>query len=146
MKSNSFYLSEFNNLTNEFPSFKDLDGAMKGIVRLQSAYELNLTAISERGRVEYTDQYGQYVGFDCYERFHLLDLAAFSSKATEQKKFSISVGFLKEAFRLLPKATGTFAISQPIVKELKIMRSNVVKLNNGYLIKREKLAGNIVAG
>jgi hypothetical protein len=133
-------LSELNETIKDFPTNQDYDGALKGIVRLQIAYQLNLTALSDKGRVEYKDVHGQTVGFDCYEKLDILDYAAFADKAVRQFRYDTAVAFLREAFLLLPKTTG--AHEKQHEKQLKKMRSAVIQLNNQHLTKRESIAGN----
>jgi preprotein translocase subunit Sss1 len=115
---------------------------IKGMIRLKFAYDLNLTALTEHGTVEYLNSRGSREKFDAYERFHVVDYATFAETATNMKLYSIAIDFLRECQRILPLERGHH---KPTEKDyshgLKILAGNVAKLNNGYLTKRQNIAG-----
>jgi hypothetical protein len=62
------YLPALNKTTSEFPRMNDMDGAVNGMIQLQFAYHLNLTALSEHGLVEYLNSHGSTIQFNSFER------------------------------------------------------------------------------
>ncbi len=61
------------NINNIFSS--DKDGAVRGIMKLQRTYLLNLTALASNRRLEYVNPYNQKISFACHENFRAMDYA-----------------------------------------------------------------------
>ena len=104
LQSNHSYLkTPFHNrydqvktLSQEFPTYLDYDGACGGLVRLQYAYQLNLTELSENGRIQYINPNGQSETFESMERLTAIDYGALAQKALNLKLITIAIDFTKE--------------------------------------------------
>ena len=123
--------SEIKDLSQELPISKDYEGSIRAIVRLQFAYHMNLTELSENGRIRYISSDGELISIENYEKLTSIDLAAFAEKAAGQKFYHIAIDFTKEALRLSKKENGVRAMQPEQMKLLQIMRKNLVSLNNG---------------
>ena len=58
---------------------------MRAIVRLQFAYQMNLTELYENGRIQYNNSDGELISIDSYEKLTSIDHAQLAKKATGQK-------------------------------------------------------------
>ena len=52
------------------------------MVRLQFAYEMNLTELSENGKIQYTTSDRELMSFETYEKLTSVDFAQLAEKAT----------------------------------------------------------------
>ena len=55
---------------------------MGALVRLQFAYEMNLTELSENGKIQYTTSDGELKSIETYEKLTSIDFAQLAKKAT----------------------------------------------------------------
>ena len=55
---------------------------MGALVRLQFAYEMNLTKLSENGKIQYTNSDGVLTSIETYEKLTSIDFAQLAEKAT----------------------------------------------------------------
>ena len=77
-------------------------GARGGIVRLQFAYQFNLTELNENGIIQYKSPngYGQTENIPTYERLSGIDCGGLAQHAMKQKFFDTGIDFVKEGMRL----------------------------------------------
>lgn len=54
---------------------------MGALVRLQFAYEMNLTELSENGKIQYTTSDGELTTIATYEKLTSIDFAQLAEKA-----------------------------------------------------------------
>ena len=54
---------------------------MGALVRLQFAYEMNLTELSENGKIQYTTSDGELTTIETYEKLTSIDFAQLAEKA-----------------------------------------------------------------
>ena len=54
---------------------------MGALVRLQFAYEMNLTELSENGKIQYTTSDGESMTIETYEKLTSIDFAELAKKA-----------------------------------------------------------------
>jgi prolyl 4-hydroxylase len=135
------YFHDLNKTTSEFPTLLDFSGAVKGMIRVQFAYKLNLTALTENGLLEYLNSHGTRIQFNTHERLRAFDFTIFAEKAMELKMYSLAIDFLREASRLFPNEGGHYKLGEGFGKKIKKLSDNVVKLHNGYLTKKRTIAG-----
>ena len=55
---------------------------MGALVRLQFAYEMNLTELSENGKIQYRTSDRELMSFETYEKLTSIDFAQLAEKAT----------------------------------------------------------------
>ena len=55
---------------------------MGALVRLQFAYEMNLTELSENGKIQYTNSDHELTSIETYEKLTSIDFAQLAEKAT----------------------------------------------------------------
>jgi hypothetical protein len=55
---------------------------MRAIVRLQFAYQMNLSELHENGRIQYINSDGELISIESYEKLTSIDHAQLAAKAT----------------------------------------------------------------
>ena len=98
-------------------TFVYISGAAAGVRKLQQTYQLNLTELSENGRVEYLDIDGQKRSFASQERFTSVDFSTLAMSSKMNKDYASAIIFLREALRLMPKETGSRAQPKEVKKK-----------------------------
>ena len=115
---------------------------------------MNLTELSENGRIEYLDINEQKTSFESQERLTSVDFSTLAMSAKMNKDYASAIIFLRESLRLMPKESGLRSqpkevknrtlklkkVSQPSTFHEKyrydfLVLQDLVQLNNGYLTK-----------
>jgi len=125
-----------NETTQDFPTFEDYNGAVKGMVMLHQTYDLYLEVLPF-GQVFYFSSEGLIKDFKGRENLTIDDFYQISNKAKSQLLFDVAIEYLRVAFSLADK----FKPSNSTMKKIKKLRKDLVQLNNQYLLKWEKLIG-----
>ena len=113
---------------------KDYLGAVGAIVRLQFAYEIDLTELSENKRIKYENSDGETVIIDNYEVLTSVDLAGFAQKAFERRLYHIAIDFARESLRLHKnKNEGVRAMSPEHYLLLEKIRKDLIASSNGLV-------------
>ena len=55
---------------------------MRAIVRLQFAYQMNLSELHENGRIQYNNSDGELISIESFEKLTSIDHAQLATKAT----------------------------------------------------------------
>ncbi len=132
-------LSEIKDMTlKDFPNMRDFEGAVKGMARLQNAYRLNLTALTDRRVMAFVDSRGREVEYKCHERLTSIDLATMGANALETKFYSTSVDFVKAAYYALASDQ---MMDSSRLKLLEQTKKALVQMHNGLLSKKETTFG-----
>ena len=110
-----------------------------GLIRLQFAYELDLQQLSDNGKISWRNSDNQTESFDCHERLTSIDFSTLAETAFTQKNVATAIDFAKEALRMVTSKVdeGVRSLTDFHLKRLKTMVRDLMKMNNGYLIKRE---------
>ena len=58
---------------------------MGALVRLQFAYEMNLTELSENGKIQYTTSDSELMSIETYEKLTSIDFAQLAEKASGER-------------------------------------------------------------
>ena len=72
--------------------------------------------------------------FQAYERLRLVDIEQFAEASFNRGDYAISIDFVRNIYRLLPHTKE----ENYKTKRIKILKQNLIKLNNGYLEKHQK--------
>ena len=136
-----FIFEELIKMTNEYPTILDFYGAIKGMVVLNYAYYLNITAAVLDDKLSYVTHNKEMKEFPTYERLSLVDIEQFAVKAFDTHDYALSIVFVRNLLKLLPKVKDKdfkiFEEMKGMSNRVNIMRENLVKLNNGYLDKTQ---------
>ena len=62
--------------------WNDYQGSMRAIVRLQFAYQMNLSELHENGRIQYNNSDGELISIESFEKLTSIDHAQLANKAT----------------------------------------------------------------
>jgi hypothetical protein len=62
--------------------WNDYQGSMRAIVRLQFAYQMNLSELHENGRIQYNNSDGELISIESFEKLTSIDHAQLAAKAT----------------------------------------------------------------
>ena len=62
--------------------WNDYQGSMRAIVRLQFAYQMNLSELHENGRIQYNNSDGELISIESFEKLTSIDHAQLATKAT----------------------------------------------------------------
>ena len=68
-------------------------------MRLHFAYHINLTDLTENGRIQYINSENELVYIKTYERLKNTDFVEIAKKALNQGLYHIAIDFTKEATR-----------------------------------------------
>ena len=132
LKSMESFIEEVNNCAQELPTIDDYQGGLGAMVRLQFAYEMNLTELSETGRIKYVNSDGQLTIINSHERLTSIDYGWLAQKATDRQLYHTAIDFVKEGFRLHEtKDEGIRAMQPQQFELLQKFKKDLVKLNNG---------------
>ena len=102
------------------------------IVRLHFAYEMNLTELSETGRIKYVNSEGQLVLINSHERLTGIDYGWFAQKAMDRQLYHTAIDFVKEGIRLHEtKDEGIRRMHPQQFEMMQKFKKDLVKLNNG---------------
>ena len=145
LHENPWKMEKIQILTGDFPDERmstDYIGSCQAIIKLQFAYQMNLTELSENGRIQYLNSDGQIINFDSFERLNTIDFANLGEIAKKHKLYDISIDFTKEGIRLYKvKDEGLRNMGEDMHEKLIKQRKNLIQLNNVYLEKRRNIVG-----
>ena len=132
LKPMESFIEEMNNWAQEFPTIVDYQGGIGAMVRLQFAYEFNLTELSENGKIKYVNSDGQLTIINSHERLTTIDYGELAQKATDRQLYHTAIDFVKEGLRLhQTKDEGIRAMQPKQFELLQKFKKDLVKLNNG---------------
>ena len=140
----SFWQTAQDNYENskEFPKHDDVLGAVKGMVVLYYSYNYNISDMVLNGVLSYVDHLGKQRKIPAYEKFDYVDLENCANMAINDQDYAIATDFTRNIFELMPKVKITFD-KKPFLQRIKKMKNNLIKLNNGYLEKRQIFVGKL---
>merc|ERR1712018_851888 len=100
---------------------------------------MDLTELSETGRIIYVNSEGEGIIINSHERLTAIDYGLFAKKAMDRQLYHTAIDFVKEGIRLHEtKDEGIRAMEPQQFEMLQKLKKDLVTLNNGYLSKREK--------
>ena len=121
-------------------------GAIKGMVVLNYAYHLNISAAVLDDKLSYVTHNNEMKKFQTYERLSLADIEQFAVKAFDTNDYALSITFVRNLLKLIPKVEHEdfkrFEEMKGISNRVDRMRENLVKLNNGYIDKTQSFLNN----
>ncbi len=120
--------TSLNELTRDFPLSMDYTGAMKGLVKLQFAYNINLKDFMHKKIISYQNSDGGQVTIPCHETLKSSDFYNLAKLSQEMSLYSVAIDFAKIALKM----------TDPIDKKVQKLAKDLATLNNGYLSKRQK--------
>lgn len=123
------------NETSEFPRIEDFDGAIRGLFTIFYTYHFNLTQSMHSGKFEFVDANKQLRTFESYEKLGILDAELLLDMAMNRQIYSAAVQILVHIFEAFQSGT----IAKPLLKRLNQKKKLLIKLNNGYLSKSQKI-------
>ena len=83
MKTFSKFSFKFSKFSTFFQKgWNDYQGSMRAIVRLQFAYQMNLSELHENGRIQYNNSDGELISIESFEKLTSIDHAQLATKAT----------------------------------------------------------------
>jgi hypothetical protein len=125
-----------NEVTVDFPTADDFNGAVKGMVMLQETYEMLLDATVE-GKVTYYTSQNLLKEFQGREQLMVDDLYLMSQKATSQLLFDVAIEFLRAALNLAK----TVKVPNSIMIKIGTLKKNLVHMNNQHLLRWQQMVG-----
>ena len=136
LKQRIQYLKEkIQNITNEFPTENDFLGAQKGLLTLFYTYHFDIPKTIFNGTLAYFDHTGQKRRFNCHEKMNVYDYEKLMNLAIERQNYAGAIYVLQDIFLAL-KSMKKFE-DHKFLKKIELARSNLIKLNNGYLEKSQ---------
>ena len=133
---------ELSRMTHDYPTTQDIIGAIKGVVALYYAYKFNVIKAVE-GKLNYITHQGENKNFQAYEKLSIVDLEQFAQTCFDKGDYALSIEFVRNILTLLPKlkeSDNKFSKDwNEMSKRVNLMKENLIKLNNGYLEKHQKI-------
>ena len=126
---------ELSRMTDEYPSTKDMIGAIKGVIALYYAYKFSINKAVE-GKLHYITHQGDKKQFQAYEKLSIIDLEQFAQTCFDKGDYALSIEFVRNILILLPKLKESKVLNG-LSKRINNMKENLIKLNNGYLEKHQ---------
>ena len=143
---NSVALKE---MTKEYPTKNDYNGAIKGMVVLHFSYYYNVTKAVEEGKISYVKRinwFREYKEFESYEKLSILDVEQFAIATLDDGNYALSIEFVRSILKLLPQIKKSdYKIHKNLKgmsKRINKMKENLIRLNNGYLEKHQTFIKN----
>ena len=128
--------------SKEFPMHDDVLGAVKGMVVLYYSYNYNITDMVLNGVLSYVDHLDIQRRLPAYEKFDFVDLENCANMAIDSQDYAIAIDFTRSIYELMPKVKITFD-KKVFLKRIKKIKNDLIKLNNGYLEKRQIFVGKL---
>ena len=145
VKSNFWKTAEENfKNSKEFPMYDDVMGAVKGMVILYYSYNYNITDMVLNGVLSYVDHLGIQRKLPAYEKFDYVDLENCANMAIDSQDYAIAIDFTRSIYELMPKVKIRFD-KKIFLKRIKKIKNDLIKLNNGYLEKRQIFVGKLIS-
>lgn len=118
------------NITSEFPQEIDYAGAQKGLLTLFYAYHFDAAKTVVNNTLEYFDHLAQKKSFPTHEKMDIKEYAKLIDMSIENKNYALAIYLLRDLMNI---KSFTKVMDQKFLKWFEVTKSNLIKLNNGYL-------------
>ena len=125
--------------TSEYPRKEDYEGAKKGLISIYEVTEFNVTEAILTGNFVYVNHEMQIRQFSSHEKLSISDVESLIDVAMQRQTYSIGVYLMHDLMPLIPGIK-----QKKLKKRMESKRKNLVKLNNGYLQKTQKMISKFI--
>lgn len=129
-----FMKNELGQLTSEFPLREDFEGAQRAMISLHEGYEFNVTKAVLTGTFSYINHLNAVREFSSHEKLSISDVEKLIDVSMDQKVYSVGVNLMRDLLPLMFQMQ-----NKKLKKRLEMRKKNLLKLNNGHLIKSERM-------
>ena len=111
-------------------AFEQCAGAQKGLLTLFYAYHFDAAKTVLNNTLEYYDHLAEKKSFPTHEKMDIKEYAKLIDMAIENKNYAVAIYLLRDLMNI---KSFTKVMDQKFLKWFEVTKSNLIKLNNGYL-------------
>ena len=139
------YLIEFSEVkNNKYPTQSDVQGSIKAMFILHYSYYLNMTAAVYDGKLSYKDHHGILKEYQAYEKLNIHDVVTLADETLKFQDYALAIDLTREVIPMLKQYEGKRNRNDStkiLLRHIKWMKKNLMKINNGYLEKEHAFLG-----